>query len=139
MCLSFIQVCFNSAYICHSLDTNHSIDTNTVMKTLFIFGTQCAVAMLATGERKLAATKQNCVPAYGVLVRSTRRSGLRGGAKFRALYQKLLMGKIGIFTTVYWYLSYDTNTVMKIPILPVRSIWHRALNLAPRPSTRSDA
>ena len=27
--------------------------------------------------------------------------GLEGGARFRAMYQKLLMGKIGVFITVY--------------------------------------
>ena len=27
--------------------------------------------------------------------------------------------------------SLDTNTVMKTPILPMRSFWYRALNLAP--------
>ena len=32
---------------------DHSLDTNTVMETRFIFGTQCTVAMLAAGDRKL--------------------------------------------------------------------------------------
>ena len=34
--------------------------------------------------------------------------------------------------------SLYANTVMKTPILPMRSFWYRALNLAPPPSPRSD-
>ena len=42
-------------YISFKLRCSHSLDTNAVMKTRFIFGTQCVVPMLAAGDRKLAA------------------------------------------------------------------------------------
>ena len=107
------------------IDYEHSLDTNTVMKIRFIFGTQCAVAMLAAGARKLAAqlgypywylscvcnkTKLRsrlwcCSTIYAM------ERGLGGGAKFRVLYQKLLMGNIGVFITVYWYLRCDYEQV----------------------------
>ena len=89
------------------------------MKILFIFGTQCAEATLAAGDRNLAAepryqywylscvcnkTKlRSCVWCCSTFYVSER--GLGGGAKLKAVYQKLLMGKIGAFITVYWYLS----------------------------------
>ena len=100
-----------------------SLDTNAVMKTRFIFGTQCAVAMLAAGDRKLVLVSNwitgnwywylSCV-CNKTKLRSrlwccstiyASERGLGGGAKFRALYQKLIMGKIGVFIIVYWYLS----------------------------------
>jgi len=92
----------------------HSLDTNTVMKTRFIFGTQCAVAKLAARDRKLAAQLRyqywylSCVCnksklrsrlwCCSTIYASEHRLG--GGAKSRALYQKLVMGKIGVFITV---------------------------------------
>ena len=98
----------------------HSLDNNTVMKIRFIFGTQCGVAMLAAGDRKLAAQLRyrywhlSCVSNKTKLLSRlwccstiyALERGLGGGAKFTTLYQKLLIGKIGVFITVCWYLSY---------------------------------
>ena len=61
--------------------------------------------------------------------------GLGGGAKFRALYQKLLMGKIGVFITVLvsklWYehtqeyLSPTVSARIKAPLISFISAIHR--------------
>ena len=105
---------FKKFFYVECLTSNHSLDTNTFMKTRFIFRTQSAVANLAAGDRKLAAQLRyqywylNCV-CNKTKLRSdlwccstiyTSERGLGGGAKFRALYQKPQMGKIGVFITV---------------------------------------
>ena len=96
------------------LSSVHNSDTNTVMKTRFIFGTQCAVAILAAGDGKLAAQFRYQYWYLSFVCNKTKsrsrlwccstiyasERGLGRGIKFRALYQKLLMGKIGVFTTV---------------------------------------